>query len=142
MPLRLIDSSVWIAFLRPRPDPRIVRTVQRALDADEAAVAAPIIVEVLSGIRDTEEYLAREADFRTLPLVAVDGEAGYMAARIAAYLASTGRAAKTVDLLLAGAAVSAGVELWTLPDDHYRDMQTATAHLWDPPTRLRVHFLP
>lgn len=142
MPLRLIDSSVWIAFLRPRHDPRIVRAVRRALDTGEAAIAVPIVVEVLSGIRDADEYVAREADFRTLPLVPVDGEAGYLAARIGAHLAGAGRTAKTVDLLLAGAALSAGVELWTLPDDHYRDIQTATARLWDPPTRLRLRFLP
>ena len=124
MPLRLIDSSVWITYLRPEPDPRIVKEVRSALAAGEAAVAAPILVEVLSGFRDSNEYSVREADFRTLPHVEVDGEAGYIAARIGRGLAEAGKTGKTVDLLLAGAAIHAGAELWSLPDDHYREIQS------------------
>lgn len=124
MPLRLIDSSVWVTYLRPGSDPRIVKEVRGALDTGEAAVAAPILVEVLSGIRDPHEYSIREADFRALPQVEVDGEAGYIAARIGRGLAEVGKTGKTVDLLLAGAAIRAGAELWSLPDDHYRDIQS------------------
>jgi len=124
LPLRLIDSSVWITYLRPGPDPRIVKEVRGALDTGEAAIATPILVEVLSGIRDPHEYSIREADFRALPQVEVDGEAGYIAARIGKELAEVGKAGKTVDLLLAGAAICAGAELWSLPDDHYRDIQS------------------
>ncbi len=124
MPLRLIDSSVWVTYLRPGPDPRIVKEVRGALDAGEAAVATPILVEVLSGIRDPREYSIREADFRALPQVEVDGEAGYIAARIGKGLAEVGKTGKTVDLLLAGAAIRAGAELWSLPHDHYKDIQS------------------
>ena len=102
MPLRLIDSSVWIAFLHARPDTRIVSAIHRALTNDEAAIAAPVIVEVLSGIRDPDEYAAREADFRALPQIPVDGEASYIGARIGEALASAGKRGKTVDLLLSG----------------------------------------
>lgn len=124
MPLRLIDSSVWVTYLRPGPDPRIVKEVRGALDTGEAAVATPILVEVLSGIRDLQEYNIREADFRALPQVEVDGEAGYIAARIGKGLAQVGKTGKTVDLLLAGAAIRAGAELWSLPDDHYKNIQS------------------
>jgi len=121
--LRLIDASVWITYLRPAPDPRIVKEVRRALATGEAAVATPILVEVLSGIRDPHEYSVREADFRSLPHVEVDGEASYIAATIGKGLAEAGKTGKTVDLLLAGSAIRAGAELWSLPDDHYRDVQ-------------------
>jgi predicted nucleic acid-binding protein len=124
LPLRLIDSSVWVTYLRPGPDPRIVKEVRGALDTGEAAVATPILVEVLSGIRDPHEYSIREADFRALPQVEVDGEAGYIAARIGKGLAEVGKTGKTIDLLLAGAAIRAGAELWSLPDEHYRDIQS------------------
>lgn len=123
MPLRLIDSSVWISYLRPRPDPRIVKAVQHALTTGEAATAAPIVVEVLSGIRDPREYAAREDDFRSLPLIPIDGEAMYIAARIGEALASAGKIGKTVDLLLAGAAIHAGAELWSLPDEHFKEIR-------------------
>lgn len=123
MPLRLVDSSVWVDYLRPRPNPRIVKAVQAALAAGEVAVAAPIVVEVLSGIRDPEEYAAREDDFRALPHLAVDGEAAYVAARIGEALARSGKTSKTVDLLLAGAAIVAGAELWSSFDEHFGQIQ-------------------
>ena len=124
MPLRLIDSSVWVTYLRPGSDPRSVKEFRGARDTGEAAVATPILVEVLRGSRAPHEYSIREADFRALPLVEVDGEAGYIAARIGKGLAEVGKTGKTVDLLLAGAAIRAGAELWSLPDDHYRDIQS------------------
>jgi predicted nucleic acid-binding protein len=123
VPLRLVDSSVWIAYLRPKPDPRIVNVLHDALEAGEAAVATPIIIEVLSGIRDPAEYEARETDFRTLTHIEIDGEAGYIAARIGKALAEAGEKANTVDLMIAGAAIRSGAELWSLHDDHYQYVQ-------------------
>lgn len=124
MPFRLIDSSVWVAYLRPKPDPRIVEAVHRALAAGEAAIAAPIVIEVLSGIRDSREYVAREADFRAMPRLDTGGEASYIAARIGRALAEKGKRGTTVDLLLAGATIEAGAELWSLPDDHFDDIRS------------------
>ncbi len=143
MPLRLIDASVWVAFLRPRPAPELVDTVRRALEDDEAATAAPVVVEVLSGIRDRQEYAARDEDFRNLHTLPIDGEGAYVAARIGAALARTGNTAKTVDLLLAGAAITAGAELWSLPDAHFGAIARATARgqIRDV-APLRVVFLP
>jgi len=119
VPFRLNDSSVWIAYLRPKPDPGIVEAVRSALAAGEAAIAAPIVIEVLSGIHDPQEYVDREADFRALPRVDTGGEAAYIAARIGRALAEKGKRGTSVDLLLAGAAIETGTELWSLPDDHF-----------------------
>ena len=77
--------------MRPKPDPRIVEAVRRALAAGEAAIAAPIVIEVLSGIRDSQEYQAREADFRAMPRLDTDGEASYIAAQIGRGLAEKGK---------------------------------------------------
>lgn len=118
--LRLVDSSVWITYLRPKPDPRIVRAVRDALEAGEAAVASPIVIEVLSGIGDSLEYEARESDFRALSHLEIDGETGYIAARIGRALAAAGSRGNTVDVMLAGAAIRSGAELWSLRDDHYQ----------------------
>jgi predicted nucleic acid-binding protein len=142
VPIRLIDSSVWIEYLRARPRPEVVRAVRAALAADEAAVAAPIVVEVLSGIRDAREYIAREAELRALHHVSVDGDAGYIAARIGKALADAGKMGKTVNLMLAGAAINTGAELWSLRDEHYEDALTvvkrAAAHI---PGSFRVRWL-
>ncbi len=109
--------------MRPRPTTRVVRAVHAALTAGEVAVATPIVVEILSGVRDTQEYSAREAELRALQHIPVDGETGYIAARIGQALADAGKMGKTVDLLLAGAAIRTGAELWSLRDEHYEDIQ-------------------
>lgn len=123
MPFRLIDSSVWIAYLRPKPDPQIVEAVRGALAAGEAALATPIVIEVLSGIRDSREYVAREADFRAIPRLDTGPEAPYIAARIGRALAEKGKRGTTVDLLVAGAAIEADAELWSLPDEHFDEIR-------------------
>ena len=147
MPLRLVDSSVWVEYLRPQPDPRIVAALQEVLAADEVAVAAPIVVEILSGIRNPQEYAEREEDFRALPWIALDGEPTCVAARLGAALAASGQKGRTVDLLLAGAAIASGAELWALPEEHFAAMRRliqrgrvsvpAPLRLVTPPMRTR-----
>ncbi len=83
----------------------------------------PIVVEVLSGIRDPQEYLAWEPDFRALPCVPTDGEAADNVARLGKALAAKGKTGTTVDLMMAGAAIHADAELWSLLDDHYEDIR-------------------
>ncbi|HEV2282927.1 MAG TPA: PIN domain-containing protein [bacterium] len=121
--LRLIDSTVWIAYLRPRPDAPLVAAVRRALENDEGAIAAPVVAEVLAGIRDPSEHVIREADFKALPHVAVDGDVGYTAARIGRALNAAGRRGNTIDLLLAAGAIHAGAELWSLPERRYEEIR-------------------
>ncbi len=143
MPLRLIDSSVWISYLRPKPDARIVKAVRDALEAGEATVATPIVIEVLSGIRDPLEYEARETDFRALTHIEIDGEAGYLAARIGRALAEAGTRGNTVDLMLAGAAIRSGAELWSLHDAHYQNIhRLLKARAIKVPGRFHVRWLP
>ena len=139
----MIDSSVWIAYLRAKPDPRIAKAVHVALGDGEAAIATPILIEVLSGIRDPHEYRVREADFRALPQIEIDGETGFIAARIGKGLAEVGKTGKTVDLMLAGAVIRAGAELWSLPDDHYQDIQSLLKRSdMKVPGAFRIRWLP
>ena len=143
MALRLVDSSVWITYLRPKPDPRIVKAVRDALEAGEVAVATPIVIEVLSGIRDPLEYEAREADFRALTHVAIDGETGYLAARIGSALAEAGTRVNTVDLMLASAAIRWAAELWSLHDGHYERIHLSLrSHAVKVPGAFRIRWLP
>lgn len=97
--------------------------VRRALENDEGAIAAPIVAEVLAGIRNPSEYTVRAADFKALPQVAVDGDAGYTAARIGHALSTAGKRGNTIDLLLAAGAIHAGAELWSLPESHYEEIR-------------------
>lgn len=53
--MRLIDSSAWVEFLRPKGDPKIKHQVARLLEADHAAYTCPIHFELLSGVKPNEE---------------------------------------------------------------------------------------
>jgi predicted nucleic acid-binding protein len=130
-------------YLRPKPDQRIVKAIHDALDAGEVAIATPILIEVLSGIRDPLEYEARETDFRSLAQIAIDGEVGYIAARIAKALAEAGSTGKTVDLMLAGAAIRSGAELWSHYDDHYEEIhRLLKKRSIKVPGTFRIRWLP
>jgi predicted nucleic acid-binding protein len=143
LPLRLIDSSVWISYLRPRPDDRLVASVRAALRSREAAVAAPVVTEVLAGVRDAAEYAARQTDFRALTHVPIDGDVADTAATIGRALADAGRKSNTIDLLLAAAAIHADAELWSLEDVHFEDIRrTLRIPAMQGIGPLRVRWLP
>jgi predicted nucleic acid-binding protein len=63
------------------------------------------------------------ADFRAMPRLDTGPEAPYIAARIGRALAERGKKGTTVDLLLAGSAIEADAELWSLPDDHFDEIR-------------------
>jgi hypothetical protein len=74
--------------------------------------------------REAVEIALREHVKRTFePYPTWKLTAGYIAARIGKGLAESDKTGRTVDLLLAGSAIRAGAELWSLTDDHYRDVQ-------------------
>ena len=53
--MKLVDSSVWIEFLRRKGDPEAKRKVAQFLEGDLAAYTCPIRFELLSGARPEEE---------------------------------------------------------------------------------------
>ncbi|MBM3831752.1 MAG: PIN domain nuclease [Verrucomicrobia bacterium] len=53
--MRIIDSSVWVEFLRRKGDPSVKSLVARLLQSDEAAYTCPIRFELLSGVKPHEE---------------------------------------------------------------------------------------
>jgi predicted nucleic acid-binding protein len=57
----LIDTSVWVEFLRRKGDPRAKARVASHLELDEAAYTCPVLLELLVGARDDgEERLVRD----------------------------------------------------------------------------------
>lgn len=43
--MRLVDTSLWLAFLRAKGDPRIKPEVTRLIEADLAAYTSPVRFE-------------------------------------------------------------------------------------------------
>jgi predicted nucleic acid-binding protein len=62
--MKLVDSSLWIEFLRRKGDPEVKHLVARLLESETAAYTCPIRFELLSGVRPGEEAdLAQALEF-------------------------------------------------------------------------------
>ena len=59
--MKLVDSSVWVEFLRRKGDLGIKHVVARLLQADQAAYTCPIRFELLSGVKPGEETDLQQA---------------------------------------------------------------------------------
>lgn len=112
----LLDSDVIIEILRGRKE--IIREARRIEESGVPTYCTAISwAEIHAGIRPGEETLA-EAFFRARGEVVLDGIAGRHAGSfLARYAASHGL--EIADALIAAAAVTAGLHLWTLNRRHY-----------------------
>jgi len=116
----LVDTSLWIEFYRPQGDPRARQALLHALQEREVVTVAPVVAELLLGVASARQAGALLADLgalRLLPLSLPEAEA---AAQLGRRLREAGRPIPTVDLLIAGAALAHGCELWHWGDEHYR----------------------
>jgi predicted nucleic acid-binding protein len=98
----LVDSSVWIDFLRNRITPEVARLVE-LIGRQRVVIGDLVLAEVLQGIpaeRDFEEALRI---FSAFPVVTVSGEAvAIQAARNFRTLRALGiTVRKTIDTLIA-----------------------------------------
>ena len=112
----LLDSDVIIELLRGRPDAE-----KAAADLERAGVntytCAVSWAEIFAGIRLGEETAAEEF-FQARGEVVLDGIAGR---RAGAYLSRYARShgLEIADALVAAAASTAGLRLWTMNRRHY-----------------------
>lgn len=115
----LIDTSAWIEFYHPRGDPSAQQAITEALEWAEVATLAPIMVELLSGVRDEGGYSTVEEDLTALIHLPIEERVGRRAAAWSWQLAREGRRVPTVDLLIAGAADVHDAEVWHFGDGHF-----------------------
>jgi predicted nucleic acid-binding protein len=53
--MKLVDTSLWVEFLRRRGDPKVKQELARLIETDLAAYTCPVRFELLSGVRPEEE---------------------------------------------------------------------------------------
>ena len=107
----LVDTSAWVDFLRGEP-PALER-VGELLDGGSAVICGPVAAELLSGAQSSSEFAMLRDLAEGLEWVA-DPEAVWT--RVADYrfaLARGGFRAGLVDLVIAVAALEAGLPLLT-----------------------------
>ncbi|MBL8216198.1 MAG: PIN domain nuclease [Bryobacterales bacterium] len=122
----LVDSSVWIDYLRGIPNPTTDQ-LERLLGQEEIAIGDLMLAEVLQGISDDKTFETVRALLCALPVVPIGGrDTAIAAARNFRLLRRKGiTVRKTIDTLIATCCLEHGCEL--LHND--RDFDAFARHL-------------
>ena len=99
--LVLIDTSAWICFFSRRRFEDIKKTLSTLLDEDRAAIAGPILVELIQGTRTTEEKETIKKLIRGIHWLSVSDDHWHKAADMAFALRRKGVTSSTIDTLIA-----------------------------------------
>jgi predicted nucleic acid-binding protein len=125
--LVLIDTSVWILFLRKSP-PRVVQEEVGRLLAEDRAVISPMIrLELLGGTRSAGEFERLRARLDALHQIPADEANWQMAAELAFALRQRGRIIPYTDILIGSAAILAHALL--LHSDRHFDLMAGDTAL-------------
>jgi len=100
----LIDSSVWVEYLRPKGSVKVKERVRATLQREEAVSCGIIIVEILRGARNEKEFQILRDTLVSLPQIPLDDTVIERASRWGFLLDRKGKVVSTTDLLIASAA--------------------------------------
>jgi predicted nucleic acid-binding protein len=111
----LVDTSVWADFFRG-VEPSASR-LDRLLEANEVALAGPVLTEVLRGVRTPRDRAVVAAAFEGCHWLEQPAALWREAGELGAAVGRKGFTVKTLDLLVAAHALAHDVELLTLDAD-------------------------
>ena len=103
--LVLIDTSGWICFFSRRGFEEIKKSISTLLDEDRAAIAGPILVELIQGTRTVEEKETIKRLFRGVHWLSVSDDHWHKAAEMAFDLRRKGITSSAIDTLIATLAI-------------------------------------
>lgn len=108
----LVDSTVWIDFLRGTSGPAVQRLELLIDDGEDICICGFVLTEVLQGIRDEKQHLATKAQFENLIYLGNDRSTFELAANIFRDLRRKGVTVRnSIDCLIAATAMQHGVAL-------------------------------
>ncbi len=114
----LLDSSIWICYLRPRERKDLKAAVQQAFSEEQVYTCWAIKAEVLIGARD-ESGFARLFDiFRVMPEVQLSEQVWEATAHLGHALRRQGLTVPLPDLLIDQSAIENDLVLWHV-DEHF-----------------------
>jgi tRNA(fMet)-specific endonuclease VapC len=112
-----VDTSVWIEFFRGRQP--VADRMSAVLDRDQAALPAPVRIEILSGARRAERpRLARLLS--ALPPLVPSADTWHRIETWVATGAAAGHRFGVADLLIAAIATENGCSVWSEDADFAR----------------------
>lgn len=116
----LVDTSAWIEFFRARGAEPVKRAIRAALQEGAVVTTAPVLTELLVGLTPGRATHARAIELlRALETVELSWDVCERAGALGRLLARRGQRVPSVDLMIAGAAVVCGHEVWHVGDQHF-----------------------
>ena len=104
----LIDSSVWIEYLRPKGSKKVKDRVREILQREEAVSCGVVVVEILRGAKNEKDFQSLHDSLTSLPQVPIDNSVIERASKWGFLLDRKGKTVSTTDLLIAAAAYKKG----------------------------------
>ena len=99
--LVLIDTSGWICFFSRRGFEEIKKAISTLLDEDRAAIAGPILIELIQGTRTEKEKESIKRYMRGIYWLSVTDDHWHKAAEMAFDLRRKGITSSAIDTLIA-----------------------------------------
>ena len=100
----LIDSSLWIEYLRPKGSKKIKERVKEILQKEEAVSCGVVVVEILRGAKNEKDFRSLRESLTSLPQIPIDDAVIERAAQWGFLLDRRGKSVSTTDLLIAAVA--------------------------------------
>jgi len=125
--LVLIDTSVWVLFLRKSPSEVVKEEVGHLLAEDSVAISPMIRLELLGGTKSFEEFNRLKSRLDALRQIPTDEANWEAAAELSFKLRQRGKVIPYTDILIGSAAILAGVLL--LHADRHFDLMAEDTDL-------------
>lgn len=115
-----IDTSAWILALRKSGPDEAQKKVKNLLDKDLVATCGMIILELLGGAKDKQDYEELLIDLQALDYLKVETKTWLASAKLSFDLRRKGIKVPSTDVLIATLALSYDCQI--LHDDKHFDM--------------------
>ena len=103
--LVLVDTSAWICFFARRGYPDIKEALSLLLEEDRAAIAGPIMIEIVKGARTAEEKEDIKKWVKGIRWLSISDAIWNNAAEMAFALRRKGITTSAIDTLIAALAI-------------------------------------
>jgi hypothetical protein len=107
----LVDTSVWIEFLRPSGSREIQRRLGPLIRGGQVAITEWIVLELMTGLRSTERPAVVLGRFEPLERLPVTGSGWKAAWTLAGQLRRKGVSTSAADCLIATVAIGGEARL-------------------------------
>ncbi|MEW6410578.1 MAG: PIN domain-containing protein [Nitrospirota bacterium] len=100
----LVDTSAWILSFKDSGNQKLKDYLRESIDSDRVVTTNIVILELLQGCKDKNEYKTLKSRLDILPLYKVTDRSWSIAYEIGFFLKRKGLTVPTVDIILASIA--------------------------------------